>query len=664
MAMAALMAFGILELLGRVVARRSLVHAVAGWDPSAWTIATLVAVAAVVGASEIRTRARLLFSALFAVGLATQLSLGARLQSDGFYYFAYVRSLAFDRDVDFSNDYRLLGLGDKPHLFQLTPTGHAQSAWTIGPAFVWAPFFAAGHAVAVSLNRRDPNVSTNGISFPYRQAVCVAGLFYGLVAAWFMYRLASRFFERGLAAAAVSLVIAGSFMLWYVVKEPSMTHAPSLAAVAVFAWMWAATRDGRTRRGWIVLGLLAGFATLIRWQNALFAILPAVDAVRRLCEAWQKSDRERLRSTLIDGVLFTAAATLAFLPQMMAWKAIYGTWLAVSPVGPQIRFADPHIVDILWSSRNGLLSTSPILYLAALGLLALALVRPALGAAPLHAVVLMTYFNACIQDWSGSAGFGGRRFDGTLPFFGLGLAQLLVSAVGFVRRFPAAAISAVGVVLILWNVSLMSVANSGSIRIGEAASFGDVLAAQTRVLHRWFGNPFTYPASLAFAIRNGVAPAHYDLLSGNRFLGDPTRPYGRIDIGGADEWLIDDGWHLPEQEGSTSFRWASERAVVLVPLDHADDLQVQVRLHSFGYSGAPEQRLTVIVNGRSQSPIPISPAWHTVELFAPRDSWRAGVNTLALEFSWARRPFEVGLGADSRALAAAVDFVRIAVPPR
>ena len=37
----------------------------------------------------------------------------------------------------------------------------------------------------------------------------------------------------------------------------------------------------------------------------------------------------------------------------------------------------------------------------------------------------MIYFNASIQDWWGSAGFGGRRFDGTLPLFALGVAALV-----------------------------------------------------------------------------------------------------------------------------------------------------------------------------------------------------------------------------------------------
>lgn len=599
---------------------------------------------------------------MFALGLAAQLSLAARLQGDGFYYFAYLRSVVFDGDVEFSNDYRLLGLGDKPHLFKPTRTGHAQSAATVGPAILWAPFFAAGHVVAKSLSARDPDVSANGISFPYRQSVCVAGLFYGLIGCWFMYRLTARSFEKRLAASAAAVAVAGSFILWYFVKEPSMTHAPSMALVAGFAWAWAATRERRTTVQWIALGALAGFMTLVRWQNALFAVLPALDAMGLLLRARRQSDPAALRATLTNGLLFTAAATVAFVPQMLAWRAIYGDWLAVSPLGPQVRFSDPRIVDILWSSRNGLFSTSPVLYVGAAGLIALAWLRPAIGVPAVISVALMTYFNACIQDWWGSSSFGGRRFDGTVPFFCLGLAQAFAGTLAFLRRRPGIALSAAAVLLVLWNLTLMSATNSGAVKIGEPASFGDVMAAQARVFHGWFGNPFSYPASLVFAAKNRVPPARYDVLSVNRFLGDPLRPYGRIDIGTGDDWVIEQGWHQPEQEGPISFRWATAHATLLIPLDHADDLRVQIRLHALGFPGAPGQTLTAVVNGRAHGPTVVSPGWQTVEFLVARDAWRGGVSRLSLDFAWERRPADVGLGGDARPLAAAVDYVRVAVP--
>src|SRR5438067_5796303 len=160
-----------LELCGREVARRSVIHGVTGAMPSVWLLLVggLTACAAAFVASRRRRSAghpgaAPLFAALLLAGLSLQIAMGARLQSDGFYYYAYLRSLMFDRDVDFTNDYRMLGLGDKANLFQPTVTGHAHSAWTIGPAIVWSPFFGAAHLVALGLHAHDPNITSDGVS--------------------------------------------------------------------------------------------------------------------------------------------------------------------------------------------------------------------------------------------------------------------------------------------------------------------------------------------------------------------------------------------------------------------------------------------------------------------------------------------------------------------
>jgi hypothetical protein len=680
----------ILELTTREVARKSILLRLFGWQADAWVLVAIAAAAVVLAFATHRSPSHAglgvrkgwpvlpLLALAFAAGLAAQLHFGARLQSDGFYYYAYLRSLAFDGDVDFSNDYRLLGLGDKTHLFVPTPTGHAQSAWTIGPAIVWSPFFAVGHIIATRLGSKDPNVSTNGISFPYRQAVCVAGLFYGLLGCWVCYRITARIFERRLAAVAVALTVMGSFMLWYILKEPSMTHAPSMAAVAVFTWGWLVTRDPvaggfvRTPRQWAWLGLLAGLMALIRWQNALFAVLPALDAGSMLIAAVRENDRGRVVRTLGLGALFMLCAIAGFSPQMIAWKSIYGSWVAVSPIGPQIRWWDPHIVDVLFSSRNGLLSWSPVLYLGAIGLMMLAAgalrdgraapsARQATAVPMLIAIAVMVFFNASVQDWWGSTGFGGRRFDGTIPMFSVGLAAFLSWSAAAAGRHPLRAVGTAGAILVAWNLALMSAAHDGIVRIGDPVSFGETSAAQSRALHRWIGNPFTYPASLVFALRNSLPPSRYDLLGVNRFLGDPLRPYGRVDIGAGDDWLIEDGWHASEREGaSTSFRWASSPASLLVPLDHSAALVLQIRLHALGYPGAAPQTLTVTVNGRALPSKPVAPEWETIEWDTEQGLWRTGVNRVRFDFAWASRPADVGLGGDGRVLAAAVDYVRVA----
>jgi hypothetical protein len=655
--------FVALELCSREVARRSVLIQLGGVESTLGALITSAIIAAGVAALIFRRgRTLSLFSLLFVVGLACQLQLSARLQSDGFYYFAYLRSLVFDRDVDFTNDYKMLGLGDKAHLFNPTPTGHAQSAWTIGPAIVWAPFFAAAHPVASRLNASGADVSTNGISYPYRQAVCVAGLVYGLLGCWFMYRLTATFFTRRKAAAATAAIVCGSFMIWYLVKEPSMTHAPSMAGVAGFTWLWVATRERRTLAQWALLGAIAGFITLIRWQNALFALMPACDAIMALVSGWQSGERRRVRATLVAGLLFTACAVVTFAPQMLAWRAIYGTYLAVSPVGPQIRWWDPHLADILWSSRNGLFSWSPVIYFAAIGLIVFAATRAAVGLPMIISVAAMIYFNASIQDWWGSSGFGGRRFDGTIPIFALGMAMFIDRGAAVARRFPFAVIGTLTGLLVVWNIALVRVAQEGHVRFGEAVSFGDLGAHQVIALHDWAGNPFTYPASLIFAARNELPVGTYDLVEANRFLGDESRPYGRIDIGTeADAMLLRDGWHGREGSGETTFRWADSPATILIPLHHPARLALQVRLQAFTYPGAPPQTLTPFVNDHAQKVAVVPNEWGMLEFVVDQSAWHTGVNRVRFEFQRSTSPAEAGAGGDTRRLAAAVDYVRVQV---
>ena len=150
----------------------------------------------------------------------------------------------------------------------------------------------------------------------------------------------------------------------------------------------------------------------------------------------------------------------------------------------------------------------------------------------------------------------------------------------------------------------MGAAQNGAVRIGETLPFDRAWAAQARVVHGWFGNPFTYPASLVFALRNGVSPGDYDLLSTNRFLADPLQPYGRVDSARLERLgrrRVAARRRLARAGEATARPPTGGRrrpATLRIPLDHAAPLRVQVRLHAFAYPGAPPQTLTIAANGR------------------------------------------------------------------
>ncbi|MBK5298604.1 MAG: hypothetical protein JJE40_15735 [Vicinamibacteria bacterium] len=599
----------------------------------------------------------------FSAGMVAQLRLGARLQSDGFYYFAHLRSLWFDRDDDLANDYRLLGFGDKARLFTPTPTGHAQSAWSVGPSLAWAPFFAVGDRIALTLAARGHAVATDGTSYPYRQAVCVAGLFWGLVGLFCCYRLARVYTTGGWAALAVSVVALGSFILWYLVKEPSMAHAPSMAAVAIFTWLWAATRGRRTTWQWAALGLLAGVMGAMRWQNVLFVLLPAIEWTVTAMGPWRSPSRQNLLADLRHGLLFAALAVVGLLPQMLAWKAIYGTWLAVSPISPQIRWWDSHWDEVLWSSRNGLFAMSPVLYVGALGLPLLWRRDRLATVAALTAFGAMVFLNGAVEDWWGGSAFGGRRFDGTMPLLVLGTALALERSAAWVARHSRIVVGLAGLAFVIWNLTLMEAAIGGALQLAAPNALGAIAGRQATTLHRWIGHPFSYPANLLFALRNGITPAEADMLWPNRFLADPARPYGRVDLGGNDELAVLEGWHRPERDGSTTFRWASREATLRVALDHAATLRVQIRGQAFTFAEAPPQALTLTINGVAGPPLALPGAWAMVEALVPREQWRAGLNDVRLTFARGTRPSDLGVSTDQRYLSAAIDYLHVVVEP-
>jgi hypothetical protein len=296
------------------------------------------------------------------------------------------------------------------------------------------------------------------------------------------------------------------------------------------------------------------------------------------------------------------------------------------------------------------------------GLAALTRREPLLAWSALAIFAAMTWVNGAVDDWWGGAGFGMRRFDSLVPFAALGTSELISLAARATERRPQLVVGGALASLVLWNVSLMGVAAGGGYRLGEVVSFGDLGARQAALLHHWFGHVFSYPANLAYAVANRVAPWRFDLLRANRFLGDARRLYGRIDIGSPDDAVyLGDGWYAAEEEGPVTFRWAASTAEALVPLDHAAPLTVQLRLRAFGYAGATGQTVVTTINGHSYGPVPVGNDWQTVEFATAQAHWGSGVNRVRLDFAWARRPVDVGLSGDGRNLAAAIDYVRVAV---
>jgi hypothetical protein len=277
--------------------------------------------------------------------------------------------------------------------------------------------------------------------------------------------------------------------------HPSMSHGCSFFLAALLLWEYERWR--KTPRAWhfLAMGLTAGLAVATRVNDGLLLLIPAAFWLRISCglrigdcglekrEIEDESPQSAIRnpqsenpqsairnpqslpaayglqptaySLFTTGFLALAGCLIGFFPQMLAWHAFYGAWLA----GPRdyelarnlSLLSSPHFLEVLFSGWRGLFVWSPVLLPAFVGLAILARRRRPLDCVWLAAFLLQTWVIGGWAVWYGGASFGQRFFINLLPGFALGLAWL------FLRLRPGAPrkilIGAV-VLTVLWNAGL------------------------------------------------------------------------------------------------------------------------------------------------------------------------------------------------------------------
>ena len=93
-------------------------------------------------------------------------------------YYAFLRSIFFDGDLDFFNELNYA------HSEKFMPTGYVFNNWQMGQALMFLPFFIIGHLLALLYQVLGYPISVGGYSAPYYISTAVASvtfLFAGLV---------------------------------------------------------------------------------------------------------------------------------------------------------------------------------------------------------------------------------------------------------------------------------------------------------------------------------------------------------------------------------------------------------------------------------------------------------------------------------------------------
>lgn len=392
------------------------------------------------------------------------------VRGDGVGYYAYVRSLLIEHKLDFANDWRAANesfvMGRvRPdgsiNPQQYTQTGHLDNHFAVGPAILWAPFLAPVHYTLLTLQRFGFKVKANGYSRPYIVTMALATALYGFLGLLISFRLACLYTEQRWAFLGTLGIWFASSLPVYMYFNPSWSHAQSVFAVAVLLWYWQRTRQDRTPAQWMILGFVSGLALDVYYANIAVLLVPLVESLQSYWRGWSAPQRDwqALGRLLGGNLLYCLATLIAFSPTLVTRQIIYGHPLSFGYAGgfDITKWASPRFGSVLFSSDHGLLTWTPILVLALVGLVLLLRRDTSLAAYLIIAFLGLYYLIAIDPCWDGISSFGNRFFISLTPMFVLGLAVFFSEFAKWVKgaRQGLAIVSPVTALLILWNLAFM-----------------------------------------------------------------------------------------------------------------------------------------------------------------------------------------------------------------
>ena len=600
------------------------------FQPAGRFLGPLLALAAVIWESRRRRPpAAMIVGTVLAWAFGLAAWSGPEFRADSASYYYYLRSVAFDRDLDFGNEAVEMNGVELPR----TSTGLRFNSHPVGPAFAWSPFFAAAHAYVRTFGH--DRYAADGYTVPYRRSLALGTLTWAILGAWAMTRTIAAAHGMGTAVLCVAGAVLTSPLLYYLFVVPTMAHGLTFAAAATLLGAWDRARRLPSLGSWTAVGALLGLVTLMRWQAiaCVLLFLPlAVEGVlrRTVRPLW-----------LAAGA---GAAALVFSPQLFVWNALFGRMVTMPQGTGFVDWWSPHWLDTLVSANHGLLAWTPAMALGLLGL-----VWGLRGALLLHGGALLVFaaaiwVNGGVWDWAAGDAYGARRYDFVVPLVALGFVSMVKALTALSARVPLATPSALLLLLTLWNTGFIAHFRQG--RYPDAAPLDLLAQDQARGLRRQSERILGY---LGGARGRALA---YKYFSAEYVFGDATRD-GSIALGAPDQRLLVSGWSSPHRRpNEPGFRWALfPEACVVLPLEESTDLTVDVTARA--PRRAPHQVMGLVINGVAIGSEALASDWGEHHFEVPAGRFRPGENALCLRFSSAVD------GGEGVPAAAAVALIRL-----
>jgi hypothetical protein len=440
----------------------------------------------------------LIFAGIFATTPVTQ-----RPGSDGYYTWLYTRSLVYDHDIDFTNDYAICG---DPYGKNVNRgTGHPDNPFYVGPSVIWAPILWTLRVVApprADAPREVKLACTGPLAGNTLGVAPVLGALIVLV----MYRLARRHVADGPAALTAGLLGLCTQLAAYAAIMTSYSHIHDTfwAALMTLASVRASEKPRSVSR-WLLAGACVGIGLLQRPVSVVMGLVPATLAIVSLWRAWG-------RIAIALASIGVPTFALGVLPQMLVYKYLYGSFWIGAPHGRYyMQYAHAHPWLVLFAPHGGLFFTAPVVWLTVFGVVIGLRSKKtrAFCIATVLVTAMVTWLSSAALDWHGSGTFGARRLTCLLPLFAIPTALVVTRLNRWIASQPGRARVAFGAT-VLGVGAFVIVGAAGGLARGRVSTdngssqadlYGGGASIPWQALDEHFGDIAILPAEIVFALR-------------------------------------------------------------------------------------------------------------------------------------------------------------------
>ncbi len=343
------------------------------------------------------------------------------IRHDVISYYAYLPAIFIEKDIKLS----FINKNNEGNYFAQnkywpvkTSDGMLIIKMSMGMTYLYSPFFFIAHALAKPLG-----FEADGFSQPYHYAIQFSGVFYLLIALIWLRRLLLKFYSELIAFLSIMIIYFGTNLLCYSTIQSALSHQYNFflfTGLIYFSIKWLETKKIKHAA---IIGIFVGLLVIVRPTNIILSLFLLLFNVNN-----SVSFNERLSilvKKLPQVVLMILIAFLIFLPQMIYWKIVTGNYLYFSYVGEGFFFNDPHLLQIMFSFRNGWLTYSPVMALSLVGVYFLYKNKSPYFLATIIILPIILYVLSSWWCWWYGGSFGFRSMIDLYPLLSFGVAATL-----------------------------------------------------------------------------------------------------------------------------------------------------------------------------------------------------------------------------------------------